>query len=341
MADEQPRWLAHLFGWYAMTLLGIGARTGLLDAVLKAPGTADEIGDRANVDRRNALEWLRAMVAAGHLAFDGATFAVADETGFVFGSGFPVDARAVVDFVDRTGAILPEVAEAMHTGHGVPARRFHEVYGDSVGRVNTPTYAAALVAEWIGYAPGLTERLAGAGRIADLASGNGDVVLMLAKAFPSGEIVGYDLDPALTEATMARAAKDGLDNVGAMAVSADELPEGGRYDLITCLDSFHHFGNPAAVARSAHRGLGDGGVFLVAESATSGELAHDAQNPFSLITYGAGLLYCLQENRAAGGSGLSGGDGPSWVLAALTSGGFSNVTTHDSQTGYRIFVATK
>ncbi|WP_350340558.1 class I SAM-dependent methyltransferase [Candidatus Aeolococcus gillhamiae] len=104
-------------------------------------------------------------------------------------------------------------------------------------------------------------------------------MLILAKAFPNGEITGYDLDPALTEGTIARAANEGLANVQAMAVSADELPEQGGYDLITCLDSFHHFGDPAAVARSAHRGLGDGGVFLVAESATSGDLAQDAQKP--------------------------------------------------------------
>lgn len=108
----------------------------------------------------------------------------------------------------------------------------------------------------------------------------------------------------------------------AMAVSAEKLPEYGGYDLITCLDSFHHFGDPRAVARSAQRGLGDGGVFLVAESATSGELAQDAQSPFSLITYRAGLLYCLQENLAGGGSGLPGGDGPSgssrhWKREAL------------------------
>jgi SAM-dependent methyltransferase len=215
------------------------------------------------------------------------------------------------------------------------------VYGDSIGRVNTPTYAAALVAEWIAFVPGLTERLASGGRIADLASGNGDVVLMLAKAFPSSEVTGYDLDPVLTEGTIARAAKQGLANVRAVAVSADELPEEGGHDLITCLDSFHHFGHPAAVARGARRVLGDGGVFLVVESASSGELVQDAQSPFSLITYGAGLLYCLQENLASGGSGLSGGDGPSWVLAALEDGGFTTVTTHDSHTGYRVFAATK
>jgi hypothetical protein len=63
MADQQPKWLAHLFGWYAMTLLGLGARTGLLDAILKSSGTVDEIADRAQADRRNTLEWLRAMVA--------------------------------------------------------------------------------------------------------------------------------------------------------------------------------------------------------------------------------------------------------------------------------------
>jgi 2-polyprenyl-3-methyl-5-hydroxy-6-metoxy-1,4-benzoquinol methylase len=341
MADEQPRWLTQLFGWYAMTVLGLGARTGLLDAVRAGPGTADEIAARAGVDKRNTLEWLRAMVAAGHLGCDEDRFTVGDETAFVFGPGFPVDARAVVDFVDRTSTTLPDVAEAMRTGHGVPPRRFHDAYGDSIGRINTPTYAAALVAEWIAFAPGLAERLAVDGKIADVASGNGDVVLMLARAFPRCEVTGYDLDPSLVNATTERGSRHGLANVRAVVLAADALPANCGYGLITCLDSFHHFGDPAAVASSAFRALAPGGVLLVAESASSGDLTKDAQSPFSVITYGAGLIYCLQENLATGGTGLSGGDGPTWVIAALEQAGFSSVATHESHTGYRIFVATR
>jgi hypothetical protein len=60
VADAQhatPKFLADLFGWYSMTMLAVGARTGLLDALREGPGSAEEIAGRAGADRRNTLEW--------------------------------------------------------------------------------------------------------------------------------------------------------------------------------------------------------------------------------------------------------------------------------------------
>ena len=62
-----PLFLEHLIGSLALVLLGLGRRTGLLDAVLAAGGTAEELAARAGVDARNADEWLRGMTAAGYL----------------------------------------------------------------------------------------------------------------------------------------------------------------------------------------------------------------------------------------------------------------------------------
>jgi hypothetical protein len=39
-SHAQPKFLTDLFGWYSMTMLGLGARTGLLDALQQGPGTA-------------------------------------------------------------------------------------------------------------------------------------------------------------------------------------------------------------------------------------------------------------------------------------------------------------
>jgi len=338
VANQPPKWLSQLLGWYAMTVLGLGARTGLLDALLAAPGTAAEIAERAGVDERNALQWLWAMASAGHVSLEGDCFALTDETRFVFGPGFPVNARAVVDFVDRTSSVLPEIADAMQSGKGVAPNRFHAAYGDSIGRINTPTYAMALVDEWIGSCEGLVTTLAAGGRIADLASGNGDAAVIMAKAFPSASITAYDLDSHQIEATRARASAEGLGGLTAEAAGAEQL---GReaFDLVTCLDSFHHFGDPAAVAAQVRGALAPGGVFLLAESAMSGDLGTDVQNPFSVVVHSAGLLYCLQENLSSGGPGLTGGDGPGWVNEALERAGFTSISTLDSPTGYRVFVA--
>ena len=175
--------------------------------------------------------------------------------------------------------------------------------------------------------------------MADLASGNGDAAVIMARAFPTASITAYDLDVQLTKATMARASAEGLGGLTAEAAGPEQLPE-AAFDLVTCLDSLHHFGDPASVATQVRRALVPGGVFLIAETAMTGDLANDMQSPFSVVVYSAGLLYCLQENLSSGGTGLTGGDGPTWVTSSLERAGFSSISTVDSPTGYRVYLAS-
>ena len=58
-----PRFVDDLFGCYAILLLGIGSRVGLLDALLSGPGSADELAGRAGADPRSTHEWLCALAA--------------------------------------------------------------------------------------------------------------------------------------------------------------------------------------------------------------------------------------------------------------------------------------
>lgn len=335
MAESEgqvPRFLAHLIGWYAMTALAVGSRTGLLDALVESPGTAEELATRAGVDSRNAVEWLRAMTAAGHATYDAGRFALSPETAMVLGPGFPVDARAVVEWVDGASSTLDAVAEAMRSGRGVDPDTYNRAFGAPVGRINTPIYRAALVDEWIAEVPGLADRLQRAGaRIADLACGNGDAATIMATAFPSAAVVGYDSADVAPSAPLPGNVTISRDDVRTMA-DAD-------FDLVTCLDSFHHFGEPSLAARQARRLLRPGGVLLVAESALSGDLSVDAGDPMSVIGYASSLLYCLQENLAQGGAGFSSGDGPAWLTDALTAAGLHDVTSRESPTGYRITTA--
>lgn len=336
MSEENlpPKFLTDLFGWYAMTMLSLGARTGLLAALEQGPGTADDIAARAALDKRNCLEWLRALTAAGHVTQADGVFGLSEETAMVLGPGFPVDAHAIIEFVDRTPDVVEPVAHAMQTGAGVEPYVYQAAYGQAVADINTPTYAAALVPEWIAGVRGLPETLAAGGRAADLACGNGDAAALIAAAYPKAHVVGYDLNAdVITEGTMPP-------NVELRAADARALPVGEPFDLVICLDSLHHFGDPAAVVGQIHAVLKPGGAVMIAESAMTGDLTADSANPFATIVYSAGLLYCLQENLAAGGVGLSGGDGPSWVTDALAGAGFADVTVTASHTGYNIITGT-
>jgi SAM-dependent methyltransferase len=243
--------------------------------------------------------------------------------------------RAILDFVAATPKVLVAVDGAIRNGRGVDPSTFHHNYNHAVGRVNTPTYAGALVSDWINGVPGLTATLTAGGRVADLACGNGDAAVLLGSMFPAVTVVGFDLDPAVADR------QDLPSNVSLQAADARALPESEEFDLVLCLDSLHHLGNPREIANQVHKILRPGGLFLVAESSFTGDLATDSANPFALIGYAAGLLYCLQENLAAGGSGNTAGDGPAWITDALTASGFAEVTVRASETGYNITTAIR
>jgi hypothetical protein len=334
MSDQLPLLIRHLLGMYAMDTLAMGRASGALAALAEAPGTPAQVAERSGLDARNVGLWLRAMAAAGHARHDDGVFALDDETAMLLGPAFPIDLGAVLDFVHAAFAEpLREATAAMRTGSGVPPERYADL-GKAAGGVNSRLYEAALVGEWIAAGPGLSDRLGAGGRIADLACGTGDAAAAMARAFPDSRVFGFDPGaPAGAHAD--------VPNLEFVREKADTLPPDGSFDLITCLDAFHHLGDVRAVAREAREALADGGVLLVAETAMSGDVDTDNADPFSLIAHAAGLMYCLQENLANGGDGSTPSVGLGWVDEALTAAGFSSVTTHESETGYRIFLAVR
>lgn len=310
-----------------MVLLGLGRTTSLLGALLEGPGTATEIAARADVDTRNAFEWLRGLTVAGHATHEAGKFTIADETAMVFSIGFPVDARKVLDFTVVAPSLHEVATQAMQAGKGIHSDLLAPLSAAASG-LNSPTYAATLVPEWIAGVPGLSATLQSGGSAADLAAGNGDAAALVATAFPETTVVGYDIAP--------NARPELPPNVEILVADVRDLPDGHSFDLVYCLDSFHHFGDPAVVLAQARKVLAPGGVLMIVESDLTGDLDVDKANPFGVIVYACGLLYCLQENLAAGGSGRSNGDGPAWVTEAMTAAGFDDVTVTPSAAGYNV-----
>ena len=122
-------------------------------------------------------------------------------------------------------------------------------------------------------------------------------------------MVGYDLSP--------QTLPDLPPNVSVRQVDARNLPDEGPFDLVYCLDSLHHMGDPVAVLEGVHRALAPGGVVFVAENDFTGDLDQDVENPSALIAYTSSLLYCLQEALAGGGVVHSCAEGTGWVVDAM------------------------
>jgi SAM-dependent methyltransferase len=326
MSDDLPPFFAHLGGAFAVILLQVGRQTGLLDAVLAGGGTADDIAARAGADPRNADEWLRGMTVAGYLTHDDGVFTPTETTLMTFSPAFPVSATAVLDGLWAAPEVYGDVVAAVRSGRGIASERLAP-YAPFVG-VNTPTYEQALVDDWLAAVPGLTERLTSGARVAEIAPGNGAAAAVLGRAFPASTVVGYDLAP-----------KPGTDLPGNVSIrqgDARDLPDEGPFDLVYCLDSLHHLGDPAAVLSGVRRVVAPGGVLLVGETDLTGDLAQDAQNPGSLIAFTSSVVYCLQEALHGGGEVHSCAEGTRWVEEALATAGFHDLAVHHSETGYAI-----
>ncbi len=333
MSDQLPLVLRHLLGRYGIDTLALGRRSGALAVLFEEPGTAADIARRAGLDETNTAQWLRAMAAAEYVDHDAGVFSLTDETAMVLGPWFPIDFGAVLDFAHAAMADpLQRVAEAMREGGGIPSADFAAI-GAAAGGVNSRLYRTALVDQWVGAVPGLADRLGRGARIADLACGNGDAAAMLAEAFPSATVTGYD--PGVP------AHHDGPANLSLVARGVDQVAADGPFELITCLDALHHVGDAESVVREVFGALSPGGVLLVAETKMTGDLDVDNADPTALIAHAAGLIYCLQENLANGGTGTIPSAGLGWVDAALVAAGFGTVDHLDSDTGYRVFIATR
>ena len=326
MSDETPLFFDHLPGMFAVTLLQVGRRTGLLDAVLAEGGTAHEVADRADADPRNAAEWLRGMTAAGYLTHADGRFDATDMTRMTFGPEFPFSVTSILDGLWDAPQVYDDVVAAVRSGTGIPSERLAP-YAPFVG-VNTPMYEAALVADWIAAVPGLTDRLAEGARVAEIAPGSGNAAAVVGRAFPRSTVVGYDLSP--------QALPDLPDNVSIRQADARDLPDEAPFDLVYCLDALHHMSDPTSILEGVHRALAPGGVALVAENDLTGDLDQDVENPGALIAYTSSVIYCLQEALHGGGEVHSCAEGSEWVVDALERAGFHDVAVHHSETGYAI-----
>ncbi len=109
-----------------------------------------------------------------------------------------------------------------------------------------------------------------AARILDLGCGPGTELCRLAEAVPEGEVVGVDLAAEMIAAAHSGARERGLRNAAFFQADVTKLPEHfrGRFDAIHSSFAFHHYGEPLAALREAHRALNANGKAFVIDGGT-------------------------------------------------------------------------
>ena len=114
--------------------------------------------------------------------------------------------------------------------------------------------------------------------VLDVGCGTGPVIELLSKKYPGKHFVGLDITPAMIEVAQLKK----LPNAEFIVGDAENLPFGdGNFDAVLCANSFHHYPNPGAFLREAHRVLRPGGK-LILRDYTSNDIAVWLMNTFEL-----------------------------------------------------------
>ena len=331
MTALSEQMLGDLAAYASGTLVALGDRLGLWRAMAAAgPLTSDELAARSDCAERYVREWLATQAAGGYVDYDAANhrFELSDEAASLLADeSSPAFLGGLFDCVALLGGTIDVLAEAFRTGDGFAAPGDDETGVCVMDRISGPAFRASLVHEWIAGVPGLNERLAVGGRVADIGCGAGTALIVLAEAFPRVECVGYDMHTAsLDSARRAARAAGVAERVRFETVVATEVSD-EPFDLVCMFDSLHDMGDPVGAASRVHEQLAEDGVFLLAEPLAADNL-EDNFNALGRLLLAISTMACTPASLAQPGrAALGAAAGESRIRAVLAEAGFSRIRT--------------
>ena len=102
-------------------------------------------------------------------------------------------------------------------------------------------------------------------KILDLGCGTGVILEHIKQAYNSVELYGLDISENMIVQAKQRLGSNALLSIG----DAENLPyENNSFDLVCCVESFHHYPNPAKALLEIKRVLKDNGTFLLCDTWT-------------------------------------------------------------------------
>ncbi|MDB5396713.1 MAG: SAM-dependent methyltransferase [Rhodospirillales bacterium] len=307
-------------------LMVVGDKLGLYKQLATGKLNSEELARRTGTTERYVREWLAAQAAAGYVDFDPVEgrFSLSPEQAMVFANeSSPVFMPGFADMIQSLWRDEPKITEAFRTGKGVGWHEHDSCLFRGTERFFRPGYAANLVESWLPALDGMVEKLRSGARVADVGCGHGASTVIMAKAFPNSEFVGFDYHaPSVEHAS--RAAKDeGLhDNVRFVVAAAKDFP-GHDYDLVAFFDCLHDMGDPVGAALHVRQSLRPDGSWMVVEPFANDSLA-DNLNPVGRIFYAASTMVCTPASLSQEvGLGLGAQAGEARLRDVIMQGGFT------------------
>jgi 2-polyprenyl-3-methyl-5-hydroxy-6-metoxy-1,4-benzoquinol methylase len=291
----------HDFGatMHAATIV-IGDQLGLYKVLAGTPATAEALAAKTGTDARYVREWLSAQAASNYVDFDPETqcfslneiqaFALAEEGSPAFIPGaFQI---AVAQFT-----AISKIVEAFRSGKGVGWHEHDAALFHGTERFFRPGYSAHLVDSWLPSLSGVTARLEGGARVADVGCGHGASTMIMARAFAASRFVGFDYHaPSIMYARKSSEAAGLGERLRFDVAQAKDFP-GGNYDLVTVFDCLHDMGDPVGAAVHIRESLKPGGTWMIVEPFAHDHLEENL-NPVGRVFYSASTCICTPASRA-------------------------------------------
>src|SRR5579862_8598524 len=225
--------LGDLGAAFSVSTTRIGFRLGLFEALQTAgAATAAQLAKKAGgLAPRYVREWALAQAANGYLDYDAATdsFCLSPEQALIFAvEDSPVFLAGAFDLVAAMIEGEPKVEKSFRTGGGV---RWGDTAGClfcATGEFFRPGYVNNIVQNWLPALEGMTDKLKAGAKVADVGCGVGFSTLLMAKAFPESQFVGYDFHaPSIAEANRHAKVHGMGDRVSFKEATAKEIEDSG------------------------------------------------------------------------------------------------------------------
>jgi 2-polyprenyl-3-methyl-5-hydroxy-6-metoxy-1,4-benzoquinol methylase len=308
-------------------LIVLGDRLGLYRAMAGAgPISSAELAERTGTSERYVREWLNAQAAGGFVEYEAGTrqyllppeqaLALANEDSPAFVCGA---------FELATAALRsqPDIEAAFKSGAGFGWHQHDAGVFTGCERFFRPGYNANLVSSWLPALDGVEEKLRVGATVADVGCGLGASSRLMAEAYPSSRIHGFDYHRESIELAREETGAVGLAGRLTYEVAPASAFPGTGYDLVTMFDCLHDMGDPVGAARHVRRGLAPDGTWMVVEP-IAGDQVEQNLNPVGRAYYAFSNFLCTPSSLSQEvGLALGAQAGEARIRDVATAAGFT------------------
>jgi SAM-dependent methyltransferase len=307
----------------------VGDKLGFFKAMAGASSlTPGELAKNTGTNPRIIKEWLAAQAAGGFVTYNpsAGSYTLPEEQAFVLtDENSPAYIAGFYQTIAGLFKDQEKIIETFRTGKGLGWGDHHHYLFEGTERFFKPSYVANLITSWIPSLDGVEEKLRRGGdgaKVADVGCGHGVSTILMARAYPNSQIIGFDYHRPSIEWAKRQVEKEGLKNIAFEVAGSTDYP-GDDYDLVAFFDCFHDMGNPAGAAKHVLQTLKKkDGTWMMVEPFANDKL-EDNLNPIGRVFYAASAMICVPASLNENGPALGAQAGEKRIREVVTSAGFS------------------